>query len=316
MLLAVEFRSHSAIALYIKKNYNFQVIRVPLPFSFCNTTQNEKLDEVLKTVVEITKDKAVLNYPAQNKVVIVDDSIFGKLKSLLNLETIYISDSFSELLPLPDTASFLPFKMNLVELSNIRANQNLIGSFFPMTPRDVVIQAAIAKTIIRQLGFYKESIPSELLLCGPVFNLVPRPSQAVEIFLDGVDGSGATYLYQDKAGVALPMAAASLKVVPGDFVALGSIVIWPGPLTLELFFGGSVTPQKVALDDENIARFPLREGQTVRVVGHGEKGDFEADLLGGEVGLVIDSRRRPITLPQTESVRFKILKEYWGNLNK
>jgi len=316
MLLAIEFRSHSAIALYIKKNYNFEVIKVPLPFSFCGASQNEKLDEVIKSVAVATKDKDVFKYPAQNKVVIVDESIFGKLKSLLNLEAIYISDSFSELLPLPDIASYLPFKMNLVELSNIRANQNLIGSFFPITPRDVVIQAAIAKTIIRQLGFYKDSFPEEMLLCGPVFNLVPRPSQAVEIFLDGVDGVGATYLYQDKEGVALPMAAASLKVVAGDFVALGSVVIWPGPLTVDLFFDGAITAQKVILDNESIARFPLREGQTVRVIGHGEKGDFEAELLGGEVGLVIDSRHRPLVLPQTEAVRFKVLKEYWGSLNK
>ncbi|MCX6783591.1 MAG: hypothetical protein NT141_00755 [candidate division WWE3 bacterium] len=310
MLLSIQFHSHFAVALYIKKNYNFDVIKVPLPFAFCQAEAPRKLLEVLNTVAEFTGDPEVLNYPSQNKLVIVDETIFTKMRSVLGFNVLYLSEDFSEILPLPEISNLLPFTINLTELSNIRASQSLIGSFLPVTPRDMLLQMAISKTIIRQLGYFKKTLPEELLLSGTVFSYIDDPAMAVEIFLDGVDAVGACFLLQDRIGIVPAMTAASLKVVTGDFIKLGSVVIWPGPATFELFFEGETLPQKLSLEEGRLARFSVPANTSVRVTGHGPKGDFDAELLGGALGIVIDTRMRPRIFPKTDEVRIKLLKEW------
>ena len=98
-----------------------------------------------------------------------------------------------------------------------------------------------------------------------------------------------------------------LKKTP--LLPLGSVFSPHGRVRLRLDLGLG-QPLTLELEEGELVCLPLGKGRRTEVEFESDrnKGSFEAH--GGEVGLVIDTRLRPLALPSTRHERFKILKEW------
>jgi len=89
-------------------------------------------------------------------------------------------------------------------------------------------------------------------------------------------------------------------------------------LRVELGEGGAARAHEVRSGE--LVRLPLPEGGTVRLrampdrafdLGLGRGRALEAEVLGGAVGLIVDTRgRRPFTLPAADATRIQCLRDW------
>ncbi|MFO8060843.1 MAG: glutamate mutase L [Bacillota bacterium] len=168
---------------------------------------------------------------------------------------------------------------------------------------------------------------------GGLLSHAPRRSQAAMMMLDALGPEGVVRLYVDSAFI-LPHLGAVAEVLPdvaGDvlindcLVPLGTVVApsgegrrgavmaelritrESGEQTSELIRMGSLrvhpvrTDERVHLDIVPRSSFDLGDGPGVRV---------RADVRGGEVGLIIDGRGRPLRFPRRENQRREAVRSW------
>ncbi len=84
---------------------------------------------------------------------------------------------------------------------------------------------------------------------------------------------------------------------------------------------GSTYTEKINFGD--IRRIDLPERQEAKAViypkgsfdiGAGEGHELETTLYGGVVGIVLDARGRPLSLPEDKKTRDQMLLKWWKNL--
>ena len=173
-----------------------------------------------------------------------------------------------------------------------------------------------------------------LLISGGGLVHMPRPGQALLTVLDGLEPVGISTVLLDRnwAAPALgaiasikPLAAAS-ALESGALAPLGTVISLVGKARP----GETVLRMKITYEDESVlnveARYgeleiwPLLPGQSatlelkpqhrfdVGLGGFGKGGKIQA--LGGLVGLVVDARGRPLTLPKNPEQRRKRLRRW------
>lgn len=173
---------------------------------------------------------------------------------------------------------------------------------------------------------------------GGLLSHAPRRVQSLLVLTDGFQPEGVTRLFQDSVfmmphlGVlSTVFPEAAWQIFDKDcLVRLGTVVAPRGKGKT----GDNVMTVKIEMPDGatviedmkygEIERIPLEEGKEAKAtldprgrydLGLGEGKDMETTLHGGEVGIVLDARGRPLSLPEEEETRNETLMKWWKTLN-
>lgn len=172
-----------------------------------------------------------------------------------------------------------------------------------------------------------------ILAGGGALSDAPTPGQSLLLLLDALQPVGITSIILDQNNL-LPLlgaASESNHLLPvqvlesGAFMSLGTIVSVISPAT----YGTPVIKARLTYEDGSDARaevkfggleiLPLGMGQTARLtlqplhrsdIGNGVGRNATIQVAGGVMGVVIDARGRPLSLPE-DSVRRRELFKKW-----
>ena len=242
---------------------------------------------------------------------------------------------------------WLPEELGEDRVMEFLYNRELHPWTVPQEPEELWIEQAVVREMLRgalwtayptwDMG---KAAPDQramlprldpILLSGGGLAHTPRPGQALLAVLDGLEPVGISTVLLDRNGAApalgaiagiKPLAAAS-ALESGTLVPLGTVISLVGKARP----GETVLRMKITYEDESVlnveARYgeleiwPLLPGQhatlelkpqhrfDVGLGGLGKGGKIQA--LGGLVGLVVDARGRPLTLPKDPERRRKRL---------
>ncbi|HOT92286.1 MAG TPA: glutamate mutase L [Anaerolineae bacterium] len=240
---------------------------------------------------------------------------------------------------------WIPEEMEAEELLALLYNRELRPWTAPQDPRELWIEQAIAREMLRSAlavalptwDVGKGSKRSEMmphvdpiLITGGGLVHMPRPGQALLVVLDGLQPTGISTILLDvnRAAPALgavaglkPLAAAA-ALEAGTLVSLGTVIspvgkARPGDVVLRMritYEDGGTLNVEARYGDIEI--WPLLPGQKASLevrpnhhfdVGLGPGRGGKVQVVGGLVGLVVDARGRPLTLPDDPDRRRRIL---------
>jgi uncharacterized protein (TIGR01319 family) len=245
---------------------------------------------------------------------------------------------------------WLPFDMT--EARNIIVNKQLRPTTVPQTHRESLLEQAIAREALRltlaevQQGWlgrpsapYPELSPFLDLIVGGggVLAQTSHYGQAALILLDVLQPIGVSSLALDVTSMAAPLGVtatleplAAAQVMERDgFLPLGTVVApvgtaREGEMALKLkitYDDGRALEMEVPYGSLEV--LPLTAGHKATLelrpagrldIGLGAKGKgATTELQGGAVGVIIDARGRPLSLPATRGEQqAKIQKWLWG----
>jgi hypothetical protein len=247
---------------------------------------------------------------------------------------------------------WLPFDMEVTEAHNIIANKQLRPTTVPQTRRDLLLEQAIAREALRltlveakQSWAGRPSVPylglfpfSDLIVGGGgVLAHASHYGQAALILLDALQPIGVSNLALDVTSMSAPLGMtatieplAAAQVVERDgFLSLGTVVApvgtaREGEIALQLkitYEDGRALEMEVPYGSLEV--LPLSAGHKATLelrptrkfdIGLGAKGKgATTELEGGAVGVIIDARGRPLTLPATRGEQQAKIQEWlWG----
>ena len=247
---------------------------------------------------------------------------------------------------------WLPFDMEVTEARNIIANKQLRPTTVPQTHRELLLEQAIAREAVhltlaeaRQRWLGRPSAPYPGL--SPFLDLIvggggvlahaAHYGQAALILLDVLKPIGVSSLALDVTSMAAPLGVAATieplaaaQVMERDgFLSLGTVVApvgtaREGEIALKLkitYDDGRALEMEVPYGSLEV--LPLTTGHKATLelrptrkfdIGLGAKGKgATTELEGGAVGVIIDARGRPLSLPITRGEQQAKIQEWlWG----
>ena len=246
---------------------------------------------------------------------------------------------------------WLPFGMDVAEARNIIANKQLRPTTVPQTRRELLLEQAIAREALRltlaearQRWLGRPSAPYpglspflDLIVgSGGVLAHAAHYGQAALILLDVLQPIGVSSLALDVTSMSAPLGVtatveplAAAQVMERDgFLSLGTVVAPVGTARE----GETALQLKITYDDGralemempygSLEVLPLTPGHKATLelrptrrfdTGLGKGKGATTELEGGAVGVIIDTRGRPLSLPVTrEEQQAKIQEWLWG----
>jgi hypothetical protein len=254
-----------------------------------------------------------------------------------------------KLCPIGDVARWLTVDVSEKELRDYIFNKALYPSSLAITPEDLAIEQAIACQAmwlaVKQaskayppnvLGSLPGLLPwfEPIIASGSVFTKAPTRSQVLMMVLNGVQPTGVTTIAIDRNNLAASLGAAA-SVAPlltvqsldaTNFVNLCTIISPVGKAP----FGTPILRVRMTRDDGQESEVEVRHGSLVGIrlpvgqtgtlhltplhrfdVGMGGLGrGGTVKVIGGILGVVIDSRGRPLRLPADPSRRRDMLNKW------
>ena len=249
---------------------------------------------------------------------------------------------------LEDIMRWLPLDIAPSVVRDYLYQRSLYPGTIPATKEDHAIGHAITRQVLYlALREARRSFPPEARLVKkdlmPLFEPIlagggalsdsPTPGQSLLLLLDALQPVGITSIIIDQNNL-LPLlgaAAESNQLLPvqvlesGAFMSLGTIV----SVISSASYGQPVLRARLTYEDGTEARaevkfggleiLPLAMGQTARLslqplqrsdVGNGPGRNAAVQVAGGVMGVVIDARGRPLTLPDDAVRRRELLKKW------
>jgi uncharacterized protein (TIGR01319 family) len=248
---------------------------------------------------------------------------------------------------------WLPFEMDPHEAQNQILNKGLRPMTVPETEKGLLLEQAVAREAIsltlrraksRWLGARSGSQqglmpPVDLIVGrGGALSGAPTLGQAALILLDAVQPTGVCSLAIDEASLlpqlgalaALEPLAAAQALARDGFCRLGTVIALAGTGKV----GTVALKLKIDYDDRQTLRvevpfgslevLPLMTGKRAVVemrpssqfdVGLGSKGrGATTEVAGGTLGIIVDARGRPLSLPTEEDKRRTTIQEWMWEL--
>ncbi len=188
---------------------------------------------------------------------------------------------------------------------------------------------------VEHIPFNQNGVQPSLRLIvarGSIFTDLHRYNQALLILLDALQPAGIFAVAVDTYGVLPALGAlaaheplAAVQTLEGNvLLSLGWVVVphgrgQPGQKMLQVVMETEETELEVEVEYGTIETLPLVAGQSAKVtlqpmrrvdIGFGPGQSHTVTIRGGAVGLVIDARGRPLTLPVEEDVRQTLLRQW------
>jgi hypothetical protein len=255
-------------------------------------------------------------------------------------------------IPLEAIIRWLPFEMSPEQARDELLNKGHHPGSVPQTWEDLQLEYALAREVMRRAvaqarpGWLHSSHSSAAH--GPQWDLIigagrtlartPRPGYTALLLLDALEPAGVSKMAFDVGGVAATLGAlaakhplAAVDVVEYDaFLNLGTVVApfgtaQPGEVALRVKVtcsDGRVVQREVAYGSLSV--IPLGSGERAQLelhptrrfdVGLSEPGrGATAEAEGGVLGIVIDARGRPLSLPGDGEKRRQLMQSWLADL--
>jgi hypothetical protein len=248
---------------------------------------------------------------------------------------------------------WLHFEITDEYLQEYIATKSLYPTSLPITDQDVAIDQAITREALRtaihdaKFGFSKKAhylddnlLPwvEPIVVSGDAFTMSPSLAHTALMILDGIQPTGTTTLVLDQNHLspALGAAAKQNQVLPVQildskaFLHMGTVIApvsyeRPGTPILRIrvtYDGGHET--EVEIKQGELELIPLSYGQTARLhiqplhlsdVGMGAPGrGGDLRVMGGALGVIVDARGRPLTLPKKLEKRTEAIENWLKTL--
>ncbi|MCB9421035.1 MAG: glutamate mutase L [Ardenticatenaceae bacterium] len=218
-------------------------------------------------------------------------------------------------------------------------NKALYPYTVPTTENEMFMEQAAAREILRQaaepiaLHHNDPAAPLRLVIArGSIFMDLHRYNQALLTLLDALQPAGIFAVAVDAYGIlpALGVLAANeplaaVQTLEGNvLVSLGWVVApfgkgQSGQKILQVVMETDETQLEVEVEYGTIETLPLAAGQSAKVtlqparrvdIGYGPGQGHTVTIRGGAVGLVIDARGRPLTMPVKDNERQTLLRQW------
>jgi hypothetical protein len=233
-----------------------------------------------------------------------------------------------------DIARWVPLEVSEEEIRDFITYKSLYPQTVPQSELELYLEQAAARELIRCAAPDKLPVYKMILARGPVLTNAPRPGQTVLMLLDALQPKGIFSIALDKYNVLPALGALALEQPTAVVQALEAGVLEDLGWVI-VPYGKSQTGKPVitgVLESENLGQFNLdiedgaietavlAPGQAAAVdlkpgkrmdIGYGEGKGKKITVRGGAVGLVIDARGRPLSVPQTEERLDLVRKWYW-----
>ena len=291
-----------------------------MSYSVCNVLAEAGMDNVLRWVpIEI--DQAELNNRIGNKM-IRPTTVPQSLQELIIEQAIA-----REALRL----SFIQHKEFAVALKGVQTKRTISDAFD---------QSESGATLVNMMEL-------DLLVgSGGVLSHAPRREQAARMLVDAFMPTGITQLAVDsifmmpqlgvlanidKKGLKDNARKAAVEVFKKDcLIRLGTCIAPVGKLKP----GKTILTLELTLPDGNAIKHELKTGELIKIdapyepmkakltparnmdVGAGKGEAINTKIYGGQVGILLDGRGRPLELPETDSERIAKLQEWSKVVNE
>lgn len=249
---------------------------------------------------------------------------------------------------LEDIMRWLPLDIAPSVVRDYLYQRSLYPGTLPTTQEDHSIAHAISRqALYLALREAKRNFPPDahhiqkelmplfepILAGGGTVSDAPTPGQSLLLLLDALQPVGITSIILDQNNL-LPLlgaAAESNQLLPvqvlesGAFMSLGTII----SVISAASYGTPVLRVRLTYEDGSDARaevkfgglelLPLGMGQTARLtlqplhrsdIGNGPGRNATVQVAGGVMGVVIDARGRPLTLPEDPVRRRELFKKW------
>lgn len=212
--------------------------------------------------------------------------------------------AFLDRYPAEDIARWLPFVVNLNDIENHLANKRLYPRVLPVSIHEYEIDLAVARQAIIKLGEKegRDDLTIEtnlnLVLTGGLLTAIPKVADLMSLVLDSFYFKDGVTLHLDQTSDLVALGAVISEVpqveidLPSTIHQIGSAIHLGGLSRLSVDFGYDKT-QQLELRGGEIIALPAEAKQTIKL-NAGPKATYE--LVGGEGGVYIDNRRRPLGL--------------------
>ena len=249
----------------------------------------------------------------------------------------------------PDTLAdrinhWLPSALDEAEILDFIYNRALYPHTVAIDEKEILLEFAIARELIghalaqsaERLGWKTESgIPpaSMLIARGSLLTHAPRLGQTILVLLDALQPSGVFSVALDQHNVLTALGATTAEdplvaiqaIEKGALPHLGWVIAPTGrgkpeqrALTIRLESKSAKLPE-IEVEYGSIELLPLPAGETAKVtiiparnfdVGVGPGRSMTLPVEGGLLGLIIDARGRPFSLPAKESERQNKIRQW------
>jgi hypothetical protein len=237
--------------------------------------------------------------------------------------------------------AWIPLGIDDAVIENYLANKSLFSEMIPTTNEELMIEQAVTKAILqgiaKQLTFPWTEVDL-LVVTGSVLTQAPIAAQTVSMVLDGLAPLGTIQLIADQALVLMACGGAFEAWSPKDY-RIGRSMLHQALVPLGTLVGLDTDPtgnQRLAkvtlnlgLDQDQVLEvkagdilqlpLPADDQGVLQVVGgaHSQtvKQAVEQHAVGGEAGLIIDGRGRPLTLSPNDNERRSQLVQWDRQLN-
>ena len=232
--------------------------------------------------------------------------------------------------------------------------KSIYPASLPATPEDLAIEQALARQNLSvALNSLAKDFPQNvrraasglapffepIMACGSVITRAPTLGQSLLILLDGIQPVGITTMILDQNNLLPAMGAAASRnsILPiqilesGAFLGLATVIapytsVKPGTpiLTGRLVYQNG-NESRIEVKQGGLELLPLPVGQSGRLYlqplhhtdigfGPGNTNNAGIPVTGTALGVVIDSRGRPLQLPADAGQRREILKKWLWTL--
>lgn len=342
-ILSINLSIGSARCLLFEQKGKIKTFEIPLGFS---NASNNDISGILSYILKEIEEESGINIAKNIPILIVGDNIQG----LKNQNEVYVYSPFEVLDSFPNPilniernvlfflnkmlypsineegiARWLTFDETLGNIRNHLENLKVYNQIIPQSRRDVLLSSAILREkIISSLGTFSwdaKTLKKPLHVSGSSISEIPDLNILSLSLIDSLNFIGKLEIIFDREGMLINSAAINIfdKKMFGDVLStinlsnLGSALCIPDDISVNLDFGAEEV-QHFDIRKGSLHTIPLNKFESVKITVDSKKyGRIEEEVLGGEVGAVMDTREKPIDLDLSSNKR-KSMIESWGKI--
>lgn len=201
---------------------------------------------------------------------------------------------------IPDIGAYLSYVISEKDLENYIGNKTFRLASISEDKKHLEIDESVLRVSFNLFpDLHNPNKFNNLIVTGGILSWSPKPTRLALLLLDIMSAGKVVQVFQDPSGFLNSYGALinqkntfeqSNKILKN----LGSIVSLGGAGKVTLDYGISDV-QEVSVTENEIALIPADSTQEIKVTLHGEK-KMVFQLYGGEWGLILDGRVKPLPL--------------------
>lgn len=337
MILSIDFGGATAKTLKVtepnhQQGLEFELIETPLGFkTHPRWTVSEALEFIISQAgggqkpnavyasgdIASIKLKKILTEPPLDPVIVYQKLNLPVIDVGHSL-TYVLGKSFRGQVDAAQVSRYLPFELTTTAIDNCLGNEEIYPQTVPVGTRARQLKRAAARVRIQAAFGESETFDNEeVILSGAVLTKAEDPSLSLLVILDALRLPPLIRVFSDQRQMLVALATlaffeeklANRVLEQEPLTLLGSVFSHPGEVSLQIDLGLPQL-QQLELGVGELVRMPLETGKTAKVVFESRKASGEFEVEGGAVGLVVDTRPKPLNLSVGRRERLELLKKW------